>query len=397
MTGRLESERLEEALDQLDEPEAAGDPQGGGEEADQRGLDQDRRQDLPGGRAQGAEHRELPDALCDRDRECVEDQEAADEHRDAREDEQRGGEEAEALLDVAGVFIGRLAPGLGRRIPRRPRPRRRGASCSGVVPSSATMSISSNLPCLSVRRCASGRVNSARLAPPRGRAAPELGDADQRVGPGAGGSRDPHLVADLEPGVLGARRVERDLVGGDGLCALDHAQRLELGVSAVDAAIWGGPPCGGPIRSPSSPRIVIVGVCDHALCLRDAATPRTVSSTDSSKPATGAAGRTAARRATRRLHGHVDLRVDLAKRSSNELSTDSLRTGCRRPSRRRRRRRARSRAPGTCGPRSCVARVRASRSRRAQADRMSSSTSPRRSTVVSVATLPSTSSTTRSA
>ena len=48
----------------------------------------DRVEHLPARRAERAQQRELARALRDRDRERVEDQEAADEHGDAGEDEQ---------------------------------------------------------------------------------------------------------------------------------------------------------------------------------------------------------------------------------------------------------------------------------------------------------------------
>ena len=54
------------------------------------GLEHDAREDLPAAGAERAQHRDLADALGDRDREHVEDQEGADEHGDAAEREQAG-------------------------------------------------------------------------------------------------------------------------------------------------------------------------------------------------------------------------------------------------------------------------------------------------------------------
>ena len=60
----------------------------------------------------GAEQRKLPGPLGDRDRERVEDDERADEHRDSGEHEQQRVEEAEAVLDRVGILLGLLLAGL---------------------------------------------------------------------------------------------------------------------------------------------------------------------------------------------------------------------------------------------------------------------------------------------
>ena len=73
--------------------------------ADRQRLDHHRDEDLRARRAQRAQQSELARALCDRDRERVEDDEGADQQRGAREREQRRSEEAADRV-VRGV--GRL-------------------------------------------------------------------------------------------------------------------------------------------------------------------------------------------------------------------------------------------------------------------------------------------------
>ena len=134
VTGSSKPIEPEHQLDQLDEAEAAGDPEQRGEEADERRLGQHRAQDLARRGAERAQHRELLRPLHDGDRERVEDQEGADEHGDAGEDEQRGGEEREAFLDVAGVLGARSRCRSERRTSARAAAWTRWASSSGVTP-----------------------------------------------------------------------------------------------------------------------------------------------------------------------------------------------------------------------------------------------------------------------
>ena len=91
--------------------QAAEDADDGGQHADHRGLDHDRAEDLAPRRAERPQQRELARALRDGDRERVEDQEAADEHGDAGEDEQGDLDEAERLADVRGALLGLLLAG----------------------------------------------------------------------------------------------------------------------------------------------------------------------------------------------------------------------------------------------------------------------------------------------
>ncbi len=72
---------------------------------------QHRAQHLAARGAERAQQRELARALRDRDRERVEDDERADEQRDPGERQQRGRQEAEVVLDVAGLLVGLLLAG----------------------------------------------------------------------------------------------------------------------------------------------------------------------------------------------------------------------------------------------------------------------------------------------
>ncbi len=69
-------------------------------------LDQHRAQHLPARGAEHAQQRELLRALRDGDRERVEDQEAADQQRDAGEHEQRRADEAERVGEVLRLLLG---------------------------------------------------------------------------------------------------------------------------------------------------------------------------------------------------------------------------------------------------------------------------------------------------
>ena len=70
---------------------------------DDRGLHDHGPVDLSAARPERPQQCELPAALGDQHAERVEDDERADEDRDRREDEQEGAEEAQRVLDVAGV------------------------------------------------------------------------------------------------------------------------------------------------------------------------------------------------------------------------------------------------------------------------------------------------------
>ncbi len=136
-------------------------------------LDDDGGEDLAGGGAERPQHPELAGALGDGDRERVEDQEGPDEDGDPGEDQQGGGQEAEAVLDVRRLLGGVLGAGL--RLRRRRQGLRRSAARArpGRRPRRPATAMSSNSPGLPVIACASGTVKTAMLAPPSGTPEPK--------------------------------------------------------------------------------------------------------------------------------------------------------------------------------------------------------------------------------
>ena len=77
-----------------------------GDQADDGRLGQHRAEHLAPAGADDPQQGQLAGALAHDDREGVEDGEAADEQRDEGEDQQGGREEAERLVDVAGLLVG---------------------------------------------------------------------------------------------------------------------------------------------------------------------------------------------------------------------------------------------------------------------------------------------------
>ena len=90
------------------------------DETDHERLEQHRSGDLPLGRAQGPQERQLAAALRDQDRERVDDQERADHQRDAGEDQQEGTQEADRLEQVGGRLVGGRVAGDGLDVVRQP-------------------------------------------------------------------------------------------------------------------------------------------------------------------------------------------------------------------------------------------------------------------------------------
>ena len=88
------------------------------DQPDRRRFEQHRGEDLPARGAERPQHAELRDPLGDRDREGVEDDEGADQHRDVAEDEQDRLQEAEVFADFFGAAVGAF---LRRLDPRRER------------------------------------------------------------------------------------------------------------------------------------------------------------------------------------------------------------------------------------------------------------------------------------
>ena len=203
--------------------------------------------------AERAQQRELARALGDRDRERVEDQEAADQQRDAGEHEQRGADEAERV-------------GRGPAPASRPAPcrcGRRSPWCRARVTIAA-------LSCLRRRAACGGdgdvvvavvaghplRLGQRQDDQPRAGevvGVAERGDAGDRVLLGRGLARDRDGVALVEVVLVGRRLVERDLVVA---AAAGRPPCSRTGRSASGGAVMasvGGPleRIGSPLRSSS--------------------------------------------------------------------------------------------------------------------------------------------------
>ena len=142
----VEADRSEERPQPERHAHAGRQADGRGDRADDHRLQQHRSQHLPAAGADGSEHRHLPHALGDDDREGVVDDEHADEQRDVGEGQEERVEEAHVLLErrllVGGVGVARedleVVGSDGRlrwRSPARrwsscrPRPRRWSRSC----------------------------------------------------------------------------------------------------------------------------------------------------------------------------------------------------------------------------------------------------------------------------
>ena len=119
----------------------------------------------PGG-AEGPQQRELAHALRHGDRERVEDDERADEHRDAGEREQRRAQEAEVVADVLGVLVGLLLAGADVDVLQPDLPDLGCAAAPARRRTSPTTRISSNSPCLPESFWASGSVVTIATKPP---------------------------------------------------------------------------------------------------------------------------------------------------------------------------------------------------------------------------------------
>ena len=113
--GQLDADGLEQRPQAGRDGDAQREPQERADDAQRQPLADHRAHDLAARGAQRAQQRELAHPLGDGDREGVEDDERADEQRDPREGEQRRGQEAQALLDVAGLVAGLLLAGADDR------------------------------------------------------------------------------------------------------------------------------------------------------------------------------------------------------------------------------------------------------------------------------------------
>ena len=165
----LDADQLEQRPDAGGEPDAEQQSERTGDQPDHGRLDEDAREHLPAGRAHRAQQRDLAPPLRDQHVEGVPDDEGADHHRDAGEDEQHRGEDAQRVAHGCGAVGGDLLPrqrlhAVGEH---------RGdavASSRALTPSAAMTSTSSTTPDLAQHLLGGGQVE------------PGEGGAQQAVG-----------------------------------------------------------------------------------------------------------------------------------------------------------------------------------------------------------------------
>ena len=116
--GRSMPKRLEDGVERRRRTRCRPARRGRAEHSEQQRLEDRAAEDLAAAGAQRAQQPELADPLGDRDREDVEDQEAAHQQRHAAEHEQHDAEELEVVLDVLRLASGGLVAGLHHE-PRR--------------------------------------------------------------------------------------------------------------------------------------------------------------------------------------------------------------------------------------------------------------------------------------
>ena len=104
--GQLDAEGGEQRDHALGDPEAHDEPHHRGEQADHEAFETHRAHDLLARGAERPQRRELPRALGDRDRQGVEDHEAADQQRDAGEAEQHVADHRHPVVEVLRVGLG---------------------------------------------------------------------------------------------------------------------------------------------------------------------------------------------------------------------------------------------------------------------------------------------------
>ena len=181
-------------------------------QADDRGLEHHAAQDLRAGGAERAQHSQLADALGHGDREGVEDQEAAHQQGHSAEHEQDHPQEAEVVLDVLRLALGRLVAGLdretgGQHLVDAPR------QLARLHPVRRLHRYRVELAFLAGQALCLGQGEDGGPGAARGRVAQSL-NAGDRVLLDAGLAGDAQRVAGLESLTVGGRLVDRGLVGG---------------------------------------------------------------------------------------------------------------------------------------------------------------------------------------
>ena len=149
------------------------------DDAEHQRLDEDGAQHLAARGAERAQQRELARPLGDGDRERVEDQEGADEQRDAGE-ASRPSEEAELVPDVAGLLGGLLAAGAHLDAARQ-RLASCALSCSGDTPARPRPGSRRSRSASADHALRLGQDHDGDAAPPKSSAPPTVAMPDERV------------------------------------------------------------------------------------------------------------------------------------------------------------------------------------------------------------------------
>jgi hypothetical protein len=224
---KLDAQTAEQRLDPLCEQHAEPEPDERGEKPDHERLEDHRAEDLASRRADRPQRGELARPLGDGDRERVEDDEPADEERDAGEREQEVAEDLRELVHLVDRLLRLGCRGHDLRAVRQGGRNRR----DELVLRHALVRRDRDRVVLpfaveQLLRRRDREDGEARV--PDAVDAAVLRHSDELERPLRLQRRDLDLVADRVPVVVGRADVDDDLVGCLGPLPLDHVERVEL-------------------------------------------------------------------------------------------------------------------------------------------------------------------------
>ncbi len=199
-------------------------PDGRGHRADHERFEHDRPHHLTTGGTHGSQQTELPGPLGHQNREGVEDDEGADHHPDGREAEQRVGEEAEELAHRLADVDRRLRRGLHLELRAErgleARLQLLGADVGVALHVHRIDGAAGTELTLRGRQVEGGHRDRAQVG---GVAVRE--EADDLVLLGRAAQQHAHMVADVEPVLLGRAGVHRHLIGAIGGVSAGQPER----------------------------------------------------------------------------------------------------------------------------------------------------------------------------